>query len=275
MNIVDKFWNNLEQNWDRYYTNIMSQDHNLIRETHEEIIKYLADLQEKIDIEIMFGQVNYQTMGFEHMVCLYISPKCKLANIPLLNELYNKRKPLKNLLTCKYKPFHLEHSPLIADITYRDIKVEPADIMYQSSYSLDPERKELLLNFVFIVSEHLADKLLIKKSITFDNKEKTTREVYLPNNTNILDSIVLNHIGEYNMMYHVGYMEFLPEDHDILQPDMEFKYLADIRKELQVLLKNKHETQCAICEHKEHQTVLLNDNSNFYCSETCHQLISN
>jgi len=112
-----------------------------------------------------------------------------------------------------------------------------------------------------------------------------SREVWIQNDYFPVDIALLNILGEYNLIHHVGYIEILHEKDPLVKADAKFFELQDLKKQMDILFKHYKYKHCNYCQHNSLQTNLFKCskcNSGFYCCKICqradwqtHKLICN
>jgi hypothetical protein len=309
------FWANLSKHWDALYELIYSDEKmNTIdvesnRTRAIELINGLLSekLFEHVQIEMSWGQIN--STAFKEaskLVELYISPRLLRENIPYMEKLYSKKISLNNLQVFKYKRYH-NKDPLIADIAFPDYTVSYNDIGCQSSIGYDAESKsnvnisdnigrssnvsksnisnpnisksnsaKPMINIVIYVKAPLCNKLLLKKKVNFKTANETiTENKWLPDSTAI-DLLLLNIIGEYNFIHHVGYIDFIPEGDPLIAPGSVFVELETLKDDIKVVEKLIGNTiTCHTCERSQMQCDLLQCSKckkTKYCSSLCQKI---
>ena len=155
--------------------------------------------------------------------------------------------------------------------------VKYEDLTVQTSIGYG-EDKKVLLNLVIRVEKNIAKYILSKHAIIIkvpDEKtgkiEEKGRVVWLPKDSNIMTTFLLNIVGEYNLINNIGYIEFIPSDECETTSFME---LAHIRKELQPIIKSKC-ISCSVCDRKNYQCNLLRCGgckNIYYCSKICQEI---
>lgn len=292
---AEQYWKKLKDMWFLLYPLLKKGDSNALQMLNA----YLPPLfQNNVEIEYTFGEINRQNLEpYKNHIELYISPKLRKSNIPLIERLYNKRVALENTLVCKYRAYH-PRDELLADIEYvetveeqpKDLQLKNAytdiihktfkacydDFGYQGHYGYDENNKPII-NLIILVKQPLANKILKKQKVNFRTEDGKTssRDVWLPNKYNPIDLFLLNILGEYNLLKHTGYIEILPEDDPMNTKGSVFTELLDIKKSVDIVLKHYNYKLCGYCEHTELQTDLYAcgkcKNIN-YCSKKCQQL---
>lgn len=268
-NAYKMYWARVEHYWNAIYQ--------LMLRGHPNGIKILNNLLDKsltkyVDVEATFNEINRQELPISKgIVELYITPCLKKEAIPVMKKLYEERKTLPNAYISCYRAFHPQDN-IIAHIEFDEFKVCYEDFGYQSSISYDETNP--LLNLVILVKQPIANKILEKKTITFNKLDNTTskREVWAPTKSNAPDLILLNIVGEYNLINHIGYIEFVPADDPQIVNDAVFIELADIRKELEMIFKWYNYKMCNYCSHNTLQVNIKRCSrcgSVYYCSKHC------
>ena len=272
------FWKRLSEQWAELYPKMLSGDPN----TLDHIQSLLTpELREHLELEFSFNEINRQALPrFKSYIELYISPKMLKDNLPYMSTLYEKRITLPGLITACYKAYHY-HDEAIKDIEYEnDFVVKYTDFGVQCTFGYNENKP--ILNLIIMIKDPVSKKLLKKTKVDFKSeKGPGSREIWLPEKYNAVSMMLLNIIGEYHMINHIGYIEILPEE----EAKGEFYELLDIRKELEIVLKHYNYKHCNYCGHNELQVKLLQCTrckKIYYCSKVCqfgdwlnHKLICN
>jgi hypothetical protein len=264
------FWNKLHEQWIKVYHLLMNgNEQGLIL-----INSFLTvDLYKLIEIEVTYNEINRQNLtSYSKHVELYISPRLKRDNIPTMKALYEARIPINNLLVSCYRAYHPKDT-LIADIDFGEFKAQYTDFGFQGSCGYSEEHKPVL-NIVIVVKQPLADKILTQKTVNFKSPDgkTTSRKVWLPTSTNAVDLFLINILGEYNLLNHVGYIEVLPDNDPIITEGSVFTELDDIKKNMIIIQKQYNYRSCNYCEHNELQTIMMKCSKCKkinYCSKKC------
>jgi hypothetical protein len=257
---IRRFWTLLSTDWKFIHKELIEtaiiHDDNSI-EPHPEALAYLEgcahqSLREALNFYITIGKINHQYIKdvTEPVIELYISPKLKRDSIPLMEEFYNKRTPLENLIVVKYQDYH-PNDTLPEKFEYDDgTIVTYDDIGYQGAFGYDADRKPTL-NIILTVKPHLADKLLIKKLVKFQelSGEIKERSVYMPTEYMPFEGLLINCIGEANFLNHVGYVELLPENDPLIVTGSVFTEIADMRESIKMVRKSYTYEECHYCKH--------------------------
>ncbi len=258
-----EFWENLRNNWDdiKYFTE--HQDNrclSLIDQCLPDVLKpFLA-------FEITYNEINSQYLrSHRGLFELYISPKGRIENVPIMKALYHSRIDMPKLIVSCYRSYHINNE-MISEIK-GDIVVNRSDFAFQSStgYISVNGKNNPVLNLVIVTKPEL----LKRQTVEFETG--SSREVYMPNPAyNFIDIIFNNVIGEYNLINHIGYIEFLPNDSPQLSSEHMFAEIDEIKKELQVIHACLGIRVCNYCGHNELQNILMTCcKSIYYCSRKC------
>lgn len=272
---VASFWKNLSAEWNTLYSNIMKDDESA-RQVLRRIFELLGPLSLYVDIDISFNQINQQFLR-SHMglVTLYISPKLSPVNISVMKKLYEERATLPNMLVACYRPYH-PRDEIKSEIDHPDLNIGPVsytDFGYQGSFAISPEHNPAL-NMIIMIKQPLASKILQKETIKFKKPDGTvsSREVWLSKlKYNPLDEFLMETLGEYNIIHHVGLIEMFPEDDPLIRAEA-FTELSDARIAMELILKHYNYNSCNYCQHHQLQTQLMtcmNCKKNNYCSRLC------
>jgi hypothetical protein len=267
--IFSEFWDKFNKNWSTNKTSILSGS----KVPLTNIISYIPKQIEKhIDLQITFNEINHMYIGgkFEGFIEIYISPRGNKNNVSVMKGLYNQRIKLPNLLISCYRCYN-KMDILIKDINYNNFTVSYDDFGYQSQLGFEnlPDGKNKpLLHLVICVKEKIVNKILKKQKINF---KKSSRNVWIPN-SNTIEILLENIIGEYNMVNHIGYIEFLPETEISKLEETKFLELGDLKKEMDLIHKSYKYRSCNFCEHLELQTYLFKCTGCklvYYCCKEC------
>jgi hypothetical protein len=278
-NDIDEFWKQIECYWYRLYEFIKQGDAQ--RQRAIELVNGLLTekLFLKIQIDFTYGMINKVPLdSTKELVEFYISPRLSKDNVPIMELLYNKRINLPNVHFIKYRAYH-HRDALVRTVEGKDkdkeIVINYTDIGCQTSATTDAETKLPLLNLVLYIKEPAASKILEKKKLKYiENNEEKEIEKWLPNDTAVIDIILLNIIGEYNFINYIGYIEFIPENDPIITPGSVFLDLETIRGELEILFKVRSidEDVCQTCNRRKIQSDIYKCTrckKTYYCSKVC------
>jgi hypothetical protein len=269
---VVSYWTNVVSAWPQLYPKIFSTE-------GKSILNYLQSLlpesmSDKIELELLFGEMNKQELpAFVNEVELYISPRHTVTSIPIMQALYEGFPGLQHLHVCKYKTYHPQDQ-LIAEIDFGAFKASYDDFGFQGSFGYTEEKKPVM-NITIVVNQPLASKILEKRQVWFKNpntQQTTSREIWASRTSNAIDLFLLNILGEYNLIHHIGYIELLPSDDPLITDDSVFTELSDIKKSIELIISQYHYKSCNYCCHNELQTdmkICSNCNIINYCSMVC------
>ncbi len=253
------FWNSVNKHWGVIYEAFTRGNQNDVVRANELLNFFLGNtLSQYLEIETTVGEIN--RIAFEsanQLVEIYISPRLKRENIPYMEKLYSTSVVLPNLQINKYRAYNVKDA-LIEDISYEDYKVSYTDIGCQSNLAYDSEHKPVI-NLVLYVKKSIAARILEKKKITaiLPDGSKTEVDKWLPVNSNAIDILLLNTIGEYNFIHNIGYIEFLPEGDPLIVDGSIFTELKDIKGSLEILEKCRNVSICQVCNRHELQRNIL------------------
>jgi hypothetical protein len=233
--------------------------------------------------------------SYNKYIELYITPALNPTNIPKMDALYARKPALDFCMISKYKPY-LPNGAIIQTLPFKPFGVNDDDelapktniIFKYSDFGVQclygyNEKNKPTLNLVILVKEPAASMCLVKKTVTFqhDDGKTTTREIWGQGKYAPLDVLVLNIVGEYNFMNHIGYIEIMHADdlkttNDKLDADKMaaelFTELSDIRSALDVIIKQHNYKTCGYCSHSEIQVNLnrcTQCKNVYYCSKMC------
>ena len=252
------FWDSLEKQWPVIYESIITGTHDDRWRTLQLFNYFAGPLANFIDIEITVGQLN--RIAFDtaaDLVELYISPKLLVANIPIMNEIVDKQRKIPNLQVFRYRAYNSKDT-LIRAIEYEDTKFEYMDFGCQYFNGIS-ENKTPLINIVIYIKKDAAQKLLVQKEITFiDAEQRETKLLkWMPTKLNVVDILLVNIIGEYNLIHRTGYIEFLPENDPLIAAGSVFTELSDLRGAYAIIDKISKTKTCVVCSRAPYQSNLL------------------
>lgn len=268
------FWEKLSQYWDKLYAAIKDGTIEQRARCLEIINGFLTEEQfKKVEIELTIGEVNRVSMPHaKDLVEMYISPRLRKENLPVVEELYKAKKSIPNLRVMKYRAYN-PNSEIIASVEHEDFTTKYEDFGCQIIKEYDEEKKPII-SIILHVKKRIADKFLVKKPITFvypDGKKKTEDKL-VPNGPSVIDLFLTNVLGEYNLVNHVGAIEFLVEGDPIIANGSIFTELADLRQEILAIEKLRGIRTCANCSKREYQCHLSKCTRCYkisYCSKEC------
>jgi hypothetical protein len=297
---MDPFWFALSSNWKMLYKLIQ-------RGSPMSLLFIERHLPEEynLHISLTYNKINNQELDIAYgLVVMYISPNNCRDNISYMNELYDKRVTLPNLLVVKYSAFHPQG--LISEILYDDIehnvekdikekdaeKLEEKDIkekdknigisyevfkvhcLHGYSERLPSGNPKPTMNLVITCPKTLLEQ---KKVVFMDkNEKKSERNVWMFCGNNpgkesyILDRYLLEVLGEYNMLLFVSYIEIVPSED--ASPEIEYMPLESLRDELELVMKSYEPPikKCSYCQISEIQTDLIKcECKKFYFCSVC------
>jgi hypothetical protein len=264
---VRMFWVRMQNNWKNIEKRILYGDY----QTHAIVNGYLSSkLQEMVDIQISYGEINRQCReGSKGNVELFISPRLGIRNIPYMKYIYRRGLQyignFDNLFVSCYDGYYRKN-PI-----FENIKVDGVDISYEDfgyNGTLDEIKDggeiKTVLHVIILVNPKKSKYLLDEKEYNINGVEK---KVLLPNEKGIINNILINILGEFHLMSHVGYIEFITDEEKF--PNREFTELYDLRKDIEIISKNRNYRECAFCERKEYQADLVLQNNHWYCLNWC------
>lgn len=271
------FWDTIHENFE-LISNSIFEGHGM------RVLKYLQekvlskDLAKFIEIELTFGQINKQQLdASSNLIELYITPRFKADNIPIMQAMYDcyysglTGPCIKSLHVIKYKPYHPKDQ-IIAEIDFKAFKVTYDSLGFHGSFGFSEEKKPQM-NIVIIVKQPLAAKILQKKTVYFNNHgRQSSREVWMCESSNAVDLFLINILGEYNLLHHVGYIELLPSDDPLVEKTSVFTELSDMRSSMALIDKQYKYSACNYCSRHELATSLKKCNRcrlTRYCSKLC------
>lgn len=251
------FWESVQRQWNTIYQAALEGNdkdrHNILRLFHY----FAGPLSDCVDFEITVGELNRTAFdSAKSVVEMYISPRLLKCNVPVIEALYKTRKSIPNLHVYKYRSYNAK-DPLIATIEYDDAKFAYTDFGCQY-FSGISEEKTPLVNIAIYVRKDAAEKLLTKKEVTFILPDKTEQKhlKWLPTKTNVIDVLLTNIIGEFNLIHRTGYIEFLPEGDPLIATGSVFTELTDLRGAYAVLDKSMGIKKCVVCDRRSYQGIM-------------------
>lgn len=273
---INEFWDKLSFNWNYLYKLLLLGNHKGVKILNS----YLPNiLSEKLELEYSFNEINRLGLeSYKGHIEIYISPKLNRNNIEVMNKLYNARKNISNLSFAKYKAYNNSLIKEIGCIEYKDehhpeyFNVNIKDFLFDSTYGFD-ENKKTVMNLIIVVKQPIANKILKQDKIIFKHADGHTssRMIWRTNHHNTLFLFLVNLIGEYNLLHHIGYMEILPSDDPLIQ-NSEFMPLIEIKNAIEFIIKQYNYNYCIYCNHIELQVDLYNCTKckiGIYCSRKC------
>ena len=284
-----EFWDNFTAAWPKYYKLIQDNPALNLERVLNLIILLAGDLSKDLDFELTYGQINRVALeDVKNLVELYISPKLVLNNVPIVNAMVMYAPKCPNLNIIKYRAYHLKDD-VIAQIDHKMDTEDYHTFNYEDfgcqwfpgvdnttvQNTAVPMQVNMrpIINLVILVRTN-ATKLLCRKPVTFvhpDGKEEVL-DKWLPSKANVIDLLLINIIGEYNLIHNVGYIEFIPENDPLISPGSEFHELKDLRKAFEILNKSKNIRQCNVCDRYAWQTDLMRCTKckkTMYCGKLC------
>jgi len=271
---IKEFWYLIEKNWLYLYNSLINYTDNAIIMINNYLPK---SMNKYIVIGVTVGEVNNQELlSSKELIELYISPKYKIDNIPVMKALYIARINIKNLNISCYGAYHPMNIP-IENINYNDLVVNYNDFGIQTQIvykQLDNGLKSPILNILICIRKSIAYKILKEEKIIFNNNSKeTSRNVFLPDvKYNAISILLSNIIGEYNMLNHIGYIEYIPEDKSQTIESDSFVELSNIRNELKIVHSNNNYLYCNYCGRNELQSKIfrcVKCKKIHYCGKFC------
>jgi hypothetical protein len=237
-----------------------------------------SNLSEKIILEYTVNELNRVYFPKQDKyIEIYISPRNNIKNIELVNKFYDICK-LDNINECgkyqffKYSAFNI-NSDLFKQIDYSNSNNSNDAILYEHfmvQTVIGHDEKTPLLHIIINVSKDIINKILVKKNIVFP-ETKTSRLVWFPKD-DLINIILYNIIGEYNLLNKIGYIEFISDE----EAKGEFFSLEYLRTQIILMEKAQQEDICTICGRRPLQINNFINCSickkNKYCSSICRKL---
>ena len=158
--------------------------------------------------------------------------------------------------------------------THKTYRPKYEDFGFQGHLGRDENNKPNI-NITVLVKQPIASKILKIENVKFKHTDGSinSRDVWFSKHkVDPITILLSNIIGEYNLVNHVGYIEYLPEDDPLISKDSVFTELLDCRKSLDIILKHRDYKSCAYCSHLELQTcvsICSRCKSAHYCSKLC------
>ncbi len=301
------------------------------------VLKMLNFLSERLPEEIRKHVVFACTSGMinqielddgKDIITFHISPIGNEANLVIVDHIYNKLTASNihpKIMFAKYLPYNfnneikesiefevgtddinfnlsLNETNISSDQNKRTYKLNYKQLGFCSNIGLKstPTGTRRVVNLIICVDKSIADVVLEKKTVVFENEK--SREVWFPKEFNgkiPLMDMVVEVVGEYNLIHHVGYMEFLnsaelhnikyadiigrdssdvPKNLDTTMNKVNFYEISDIRKDLDIVVKDYGYKQCTHCSVYDIQMKLFEcekcktKNVTYYCSNLCQRL---
>jgi hypothetical protein len=268
LSLVNNFKRKLATSWNTLYEVIMNTRDKQYASTYvlEYICRLAGELTDSIDFELTFGEcnrINYDSPVSNNLVELYVSPKLNKKNITLLDELATIELP--NLHIVKYRAYN-KNDPFIESVeTTHTYKMD--DFYFQSYMTFGEEGPARnIIIYITAASSHI----LKKKPVTFINTDGSefTLEKWMPT-VNVVDILLLNVIGEYNLLNATAYIEFIPEGDPIVNDIGDFAPLTELRKHYPL------SDSCVLCSRQSYQRKLSTCSEKcptLYCSNVCKRL---
>ncbi len=267
------FWLSFIRQWDTLYLAI-TQGIDSDRAKVLQLLDYFAGpLSKYLDFEITLGEVNRVYFdGVKSLVELYVSPKLLLANVPIMEAIISAAPTLKNLHVIKYRSYNAK-DPRIDTIEFPNEKYTYADFGCQYFSGMD-EKKKPIVNIVIYVKKPAADTLLAQKEVTFIMPDKTEKKMltWMPSNPTVIDTLLLNIIGEYNYIHRTGYISFLPEGDPLIAAGSIFTELSDLQGAYAIIDKTMNTKTCHTCTRRDYQTNIMQCTrckKTKYCGREC------
>ena len=295
---IKSFWHLYREWWLYFYTIFILGDKEEKEEVAARFNGLLTDeLAEFIHIEFTVDVVNCTVYpgtivnkviySSKDIVEIYISPRMNRNNISVLDKFVNyyyenranideynteKNKELKiDVDKCrqctkilKYKAFNL-HLPLFDKVEVEDVNnnvklIKHSDFLAQASIKTydDVYKLDILIA--------VKDKVIkyVMKQVQVDDEL-----ILEPNDTIIIDSIILNLVGEYNLMHYVNSIKYVSLKDTKVSEYYEISYLRKIIESINTL--NKHDS-CHTCGRTKLQSKLYlcsKCKRVYYCDTLC------
>jgi len=293
---IDSFWNNIKHNWDFIYNKLIIGDR-----TGFECIKsgIHPSLINVIDIELTYGEINRLPIENVNVIEIYISPLMKKCNVSVMKLFYLKKIDIDNLIVCcylAYNPQTINNTQIINNeatdsddfaelnamiknvLTSFNIPVVISNHMDSIVYnSMEVQAEDefgtmnTVLNLVLVFD--IAWKPLFKQEEVMFKSDNTikSRIINYPL-INLPIKILLELIGEYNLIHHIGHIEILMNDDPLITPDDEFKKITEINNDIIFIHARCNYTSCVYCNHTNTQLNLFNSGTYTYCSDYCRNI---
>jgi hypothetical protein len=218
------------------------------------------------NLQIMISKKSH-LQSYSNRLTIHIVPNGE-KNIQLMNKLYSRRVPLTNIDVQCYRPYN-DNNIIPPIITIDNITVEYSDLWFQGSIGY--KNNKPVVNMLIVVKELIANKILKKETVSFKNETTTSRVVYFQT-IPVIDAYLDHIIGEYNLLNHIGYIELLPSNAEIITQESTFTELSDVKKLLQLACKSYNYKHCIYCNVSQLQCDLLRCSickTAYYCSKVC------
>ena len=250
INIMDTFWIELSNAWSTLYK--------MIQKGSLSALEYINNLLKELplNISITYGQINKQHFDLAYgYVVIYISPRRLKDNINIMEQLYNKRINLPNLLIAKYQPYHDQDdvpNEILDEIDGKEVKIN-IDMFHvhclQGYNQLNDgsNTNKPVLNLVITCNREFLDHKEVKfykNDNKNDNKNDTSsRKVYFYKGQ-ALDQYLDIILGEYNLIHYISYIELIPKDEAI--KEIAFLPLESLRESIELISK-PYKKACGYC----------------------------
>lgn len=293
------FWRELANIWIdvNYKFTIGENPMKLINECLGTLLKYVS-------IDATFHQINKQELGSaKGLIQLYITPRLDTKNIEVMNEVYKSKIDMPNLFVSKYRGFHMNDA-FFEDIRYETFAINYKDVGCNTSVSYDRENEKQLLDVILVFNKKISGHVLERGKVEFSNKKKDinngdvksgdkgsvefstkekpasgdkedakSREMWLPKVPGCIEAILVNAVGEYNYLNHMGYVELYPSNDPFVKDHLDnFTELETLRDNMLLVTKFNQKAFCNYCQHNELQVKLFDCarcKVTHYCCKAC------
>lgn len=283
--LTKDFWDKLEENWIDIANNLIDDNPAIRKNALKCCNTLLQDLSDYVDLEFTVGEINrIYFEDYDNIIEMYISPKLSEDNIPIMNYIISQSRKLQQLRVYAYRAFNYKDD-LIEEIAYDPETpiVKYTDFGCQYTNGIDDanpndttkSNRKPVIDLVILVKNPIAKHILSQREVTVMQQDgsKTSHFVWLPKkNNNIIDTILVNIIGDYNLIHRTRHIAFLPEDDPLIVADAKFEELGMLREMYEIISDKK---RCATCNRRNHQCQLkicTRCKETNYCSIDCQKI---
>lgn len=215
-----------------------------------------------VNLEIMIGQINCQTICKPTHLEIYISPKSK-KHINIMKEIYDYKPQFDSISFVMFRAFHITDE-IASQIEYRDYIIKYDDIVVHSM--LVTQNNMLYLDIILAIKPAAAH---ILKRFSVDDS-KTHRTIWC-DTTNATSLFLLQTLGETALLNYVRAVEKFPSTSKIIN-SLEFQELLSLRDYIPILEKSRNIHKCQYCSHSNMNVKLYRCSrckTTRYCSVAC------
>jgi hypothetical protein len=302
--IYANFWQTLSANYDKILALVKKQSSDALIFLNSYLDERIRD---RLEFELSYGLVNgmQEITGMGKNVELYISPKCRRVNIPVMLALYRSYTGgIRNLGVYCYR-HHRDGSvipeqlsvPVKSDVPVHTwprpameqkptITLHKRDMGFQVSagFMQDASIPRPIVNIAIFVSRTTAAENLEEREVSFvkDNGETSSRKILIPTN-NMLDLMLVSALGEEVLLNYVGYIEYVVDEEQktaLNAPDStevisDRCSIDELRDEVAVCLQQYTRLFCDYCSRSNGQSKMskcTKCGNGLFCSPVCYSL---